>query len=72
VALEREQDALPISAALKQMGMVVDFRAPDTIRISPAALYNTYHEVWTVVQCLKEIIDRGLYREQDPARQAVP
>jgi kynureninase len=72
VALEREQDALGISEALKQMGMVVDFREPNTIRIAPVALYNTYHDVWTVVHCLRQIIDRGLYKDQDKSRQAVP
>ncbi len=72
VALGRDREAMRISEALKQMGMVVDFRGPNTIRIAPSALYNTYHEVWTVARSLKEIIDRGLYREQAQARKAIP
>jgi kynureninase len=72
VALERDQEALPVSQALKAQGMVVDFRAPGTIRISPAALYNTFHDVWAVVNCLKEIIDRGLHKDPGLGAAAIP
>ncbi|MBN2346812.1 MAG: kynureninase [Candidatus Aminicenantes bacterium] len=72
IALERDEEAMRVSEALKGMGVVVDFRGPATIRIAPAPLYNTYHEVWRVVRCLKEIIDRGLYEGQARSRKAVP
>lgn len=72
VALERDRQALQVSQALKAMGMVVDFRGPSTIRISPAALYNTYHDVWAVVNGLKEIIDRGLHRDPGLGVEAIP
>jgi kynureninase len=72
VALERDQEALQVSQALKALGMVVDFRAPGTIRISPAALYNTFHDVWAVVNSLKEIIDRGLHKDPRLMPGAIP
>jgi len=72
VALERDLEALQVSQALKTLGMIVDFRGPNTIRIAPAALYNTFHDVWTVVNCLKEIIDRGFHKNQVFAIDAIP
>ena len=58
VALEHEQ-AAAISAALRQQGVIVDFRAPDVIRLAPVALYTRYVELWDVVQVLRDIIDTG-------------
>jgi kynureninase len=72
VALERDEEAMRVSEALKGMGFVVDFRGPATVRIAPAPLYNTYHEVWQVVHTLREIIDRRLFERQDRSRKAVP
>jgi len=63
VAIERDEDAWPINQALKQKGVISDFRPPGTIRIAPVALYNTYEEVWQVVQYLKDIIDQGEYKK---------
>ncbi len=40
--------------ALTQLGVVVDWRAPDVIRMAPVPLYNTYEEVWQVVQWIKQ------------------
>ncbi len=38
--------------AVLDQGMVCDFREPNVIRIAPAPLYNTYHEVWRFGQTL--------------------
>jgi kynureninase len=40
---ERARDVLK---ALTSEDVVVDFRAPDVIRVAPVPLYNTFHEVW--------------------------
>lgn len=58
VALEHDQ-AAAISAALRKRGAIVDFRAPDVIRLAPIALYTSYGELWDMVQVLREIIDTG-------------
>ena len=58
VALEHDR-AEAISAALRQRGAIVDFRAPDVVRLAPVALYTSYVELWQVVQVLREIIDAG-------------
>lgn len=63
VAIARDEDAWLINQALKQKGVLTDFRSPNIIRIAPVALYNTFQEVWLVVQYLKDIIDRGEHKK---------
>ncbi len=71
IALMREKEAFRINEALKSMGVVPDFRPPNIIRIAPIALYNTYYEVWQVVQYLKKIIDEERYKEFSKERKAI-
>lgn len=63
LALGHKNEALRISMALKQRGIITDFRPPNIIRIAPIALYNSYYEVWQLVQALKEIIDTAAYKK---------
>jgi kynureninase len=62
VAVEHPE-AFPVSQALRDRGVVVDFREPNVIRICPAPLYTGYEDVWEVVDILHEIIDDHLYEE---------
>jgi len=62
VALEH-YEAFRITEALKKRGVITDFRPPNIVRIAPVALYNTYHEIWHVVQILKEIIENQEYKQ---------
>jgi len=39
-------DAHGAQRALANEGVDVDVREPDVIRLAPAPLFNTYHEVW--------------------------
>src|SRR6478735_725654 len=55
-----EHAAAPaICRALKQRGIVPDFREPNVIRNAPVALYTRFEDVWHTVQALKAIIDTG-------------
>ncbi|MCH6269082.1 kynureninase, partial [Bacillus sp. FJAT-50051] len=38
-------------------------RAPNIIRLAPVALYNTFEEVWKVVQVLKIIMSEKQYEK---------
>ena len=44
-------------AALEPMGVIADWREPDTIRLAPVPLYNTFCDAWraaeTLAHCLK-------------------
>jgi len=41
---------------LRRRKIVGDFRAPDVIRLAPAPLYNTFHEVWRAAGVLRELV----------------
>ena len=49
-------DAYRICLALKSRRVIPDFREPDVIRLAPIALYNTYTEVYMVVEALEKIM----------------
>jgi len=57
VAIEHAE-GLRISEALRSRHVVPDFRPPNIVRIAPISLYNTFHEIWQVVQHLKDIVDK--------------
>lgn len=42
--------------ALREHGVVCDFRPPDVIRVAPAPLYNGYLDVWRFVTRLEECL----------------
>jgi kynureninase len=67
-----EHDAGPrIARALKQAGVIPDFRPPDVIRLAPIPLYTSYADCWQVVQALKQVIDSGAYLEVAAGRELV-
>jgi kynureninase len=70
VAVEHAE-AARIARALKQRGIIPDFREPNVVRLAPIALYTRYVDVWDVVQALKGIIDTGEYLEMDEGRNIV-
>jgi kynureninase len=65
------EEGLRICDALRARGIIPDFRPPDIIRIAPIALYNTYHEVWSVAQALRAIIDGRDFEGFPKKRKAV-
>ncbi len=47
-----------ISEGLRVRGVVGDLREPDVIRLAPAPLYNTFHEVWRAAGALSELLQQ--------------
>jgi kynureninase len=70
VAVEHEE-GMRMAEALRSRGVVSDFRPPNVIRLAPIPLYNTYHEVWKIVQHLKEIVDRRVYEAFPKERRKI-
>ncbi len=56
VALEHER-AAGICEALKEAGVVPDFRAPNAVRLAPTALYTSFEDVWRTVRRLRSIME---------------
>lgn len=70
VAVEHAE-APRIARALRQRGVIPDFRPPDVVRLAPIALYTSFEDVWRTVQHLKEIIDSGDHLRMEAGRSLV-
>ena len=71
VALTREKEALRIKEALNLRGVVADFRPPNVIRFAPSPLHSTYHDLWTLVHHIREIIDNREYETLSQPRKPI-
>lgn len=45
-----------LARRLREAGVACDFREPDVVRVAPAPLYNTFHEVWRFARILGELL----------------
>jgi kynureninase len=70
VALEHP-DAVRICKALKELGIIPDYRSPNVVRLAPVALYNTYEELWQTVATLKRIMEEKLHERHSGQRGTV-
>ncbi len=70
VCLEHEE-AYRISQALRDHCVVPDYREPNVIRLAPTALYNTYEEVYRLVETLEKIIKDEIYKDYSNERRTV-
>ncbi|MEH7238187.1 kynureninase [Bacillus sp. JJ1562] len=70
VSLEHKE-AARICKALKENGIIPDFRAPNMIRLAPVPLYNSFEDVWNVVQMLKTIMEEKQYEKFKNERDVV-
>jgi kynureninase len=52
---------LSVSEALREHGVVVDFRPPNIIRGCPSPFYVSFEDVWNVVEYLYEVLGEGEY-----------
>ena len=53
-----------ISVALRQFANVIpDYRKPNTIRVAVAPLYNSYEEIFTGFQRMRDLVAEGRHRE---------
>ncbi|PLR66069.1 kynureninase [Bacillus sp. UMB0893] len=64
-------EAARICKALKQAGVVPDYRLPNIIRLAPVALYTSYEEIWRTIQILKDIMREKRYEQYDNKREVI-
>ncbi|MCJ1909296.1 kynureninase [Planococcus ruber] len=64
-------EAARICKALKEEGVVPDFRAPDIIRLAPVALYISFEDVEEMVARLEKIMKQELYKNYSNERNVV-
>jgi kynureninase len=64
-------DAARVCKALKDNGIVPDFRAPNVIRLAPVALYNSYRDVYDAVQILAKIMNTREYEKYENKREVI-
>ena len=61
-----------ISVALRQFANVVpDYRKPNTIRVAVAPLYNSYEEIFTGFERMRDLVAEGKHREVSLTEGAV-
>lgn len=65
-------EAARICRALKDAGVVTDYRPPDIIRLAPVALYNSFADCETAVVQLVEIMASRAYERYPRERALVP
>lgn len=70
IALEHPE-AYRISQALRDHGVLPDYREPNVIRLAPMALYNTFEEIALVIQRIKEITLNKRYEDYPLERETV-
>ncbi|USG67624.1 kynureninase [Brevibacillus ruminantium] len=70
VSLEHPE-AARICRALKENGVIPDFRAPNVIRLAPVPLYTSYHDIWRSVQILKQIMEQRSYQQYENKRGVI-
>ncbi|WP_409299004.1 kynureninase [Peribacillus sp. SCS-26] len=70
VSLEHKE-AARICKALKDKGIIPDFRAPNIIRLAPAALYSTFEDVRQTIAVLKSVMEGRLYEQYAMGREVV-
>jgi kynureninase len=70
VALEHPE-AVAISRALIDRGVVVDLRKPIVIRLTPVPLYSRFGELWRALHILAEIVTSGAHLGQAEATRLV-
>lgn len=67
----QHKEAYRIAAALRDNGVIPDFREPDVIRLAPIALYTSYEEIYEVGQILKEIVQEKVFENYSNNRSTV-
>lgn len=64
-------EAASICKALKAYQVIPDYREPNLIRLAPIAFYTSFEEVWKVVQIVKDIMEKEVYKQYKNEREVI-
>jgi len=64
-------EAARLSRALKDRGIVPDFRPPDIVRLGPHPLYTTFREIAEAVLAVRDVFARGEHLGYPAGREEV-
>lgn len=70
VALEHAE-AVRINEAMKERGIIPDFRYPNVIRLAPIPMYTSFHEIYRTIVIIEEIMNSGDYKKFSGSRSVV-
>jgi len=71
ISITHTNETYRINEALKNKGVIPDFRPPAMIRIAPSPLYNTFYDVWKVVNFLNDIMENEEYKVYSDERTSI-
>jgi kynureninase len=57
LSLRIGHDAKGVRSRMQQSGVVADFREPDVVRLAPAPLFNSYHDVWRAAISIRKAME---------------
>ncbi|MEJ2484046.1 MAG: kynureninase, partial [Gemmatimonadota bacterium] len=57
LSLRIRHDAKGVRSRMQQSGVVADFREPDVVRLAPAPLFNSYHDVWRAAISIRNAME---------------
>ncbi|KIL50098.1 hypothetical protein KP77_14730 [Jeotgalibacillus alimentarius] len=63
--------AAGICKAMKAEGIIPDFRAPDIIRLAPAAFYTSYQDLYEAMQKIQRIMETEAYKNYSNERNVI-
>lgn len=64
-------DAYRIAAALREEGVLPDFREPNVIRLAPVPLYVSYQDVYNLINIIENIVKNKKHEEYSNERTLV-
>lgn len=56
LSIQMKNDPKPLVKVFGEKGVILDFREPDILRITPAPLYNSYEDCFRLVQIMSETL----------------
>ncbi|CAD6501794.1 BgTH12-02040 [Blumeria graminis f. sp. triticale] len=61
-----------IMAELSDLGVIIDERKPDVLRVTPVPLYNTFLDCWLFVEAFESAIATALLKKDLPSNPPTP